>query len=669
MVDPIYAILGIAIYWFFLGITGGVVLHWQTKYLKVFFLLSTLGSVFLLIISSLSLHQSSANAVISIGIPGYPFHLHSDPFSGFFLMLLGVTAFGISIFSSDYFRHLAPRTQSMICLNYHLFLASMTWVLIAADAYSFLIAWELMALSSYFLIVAFKPTQETQQASFLYFLIAHISALAILLSFALLLQGQTDFSFDAMRHAHLSHTSASIVFLLALVGFGAKAGLLPFHVWLPEAHPAAPSPISALMSGVMLKMAIYGIVRVTFDFLPTQEVSWGMTVLIIGLLTALFGVILAAVQTDMKRLLAYSSIENIGFITASLGLALLFNATNHSQLAVLTLVALLFHCFNHALFKSLLFLGTGNVLHATGERNLGRLGGLFSRMPWVATLVLIGVLAMAGVPMLNGFVSEWLLLQAFLFSPEISIKSLIMILPIAAAIIVLVIGLAAYVMVKFYGIIFLGKPRESTLTHAVDASLLEKCGLGWFAGISCLLGLFPLILIRPLTQIADFLLRQTSPTFSLFHATPSWLFLVPLHAERASYSPLLFFCVIMVLYVVLTFLIRTCYHGRFCRTPAWDCGYPGQTARMQDTAEGFGQPIKHIFKPFLHIHLEVPKAEDKNPHYYMWTADRFWYVFYLPFEKSILSLAKWVSRLQQGRISYYLIYSFITLLVLLWWVL
>lgn len=669
MFDPIYAVLGVAIYWFCLGIIGGIILRSRTSLLRSSFILSALGSVFLLIANSISFNAASSNLSIFIGIPGYPFHLHWDVFSGFFLILLSVASIGISIFSSDYFRHMSSRVQSMICFNYHFFLASMVWVLIAADAYSFLIAWELMALSSYFLIVAFKSTQETQHAGFLYLLIAHIGALSILLSFALMLQGHGDFSFDSMRHMQLSSATKTMAFILALVGFGAKGGLLPLHMWLPEAHPAAPSPVSALMSGVMLKMAVYGLLRVIFDFLGGQDVSWGMPVLVIGLSTALFGVILAAMQTDMKRLLAYSSIENIGIITAGIGLALLFNATQHAALATLTLVATLFHCFNHALFKSLLFLGTGSVLHATGERNLGRLGGLISRMPWVATLVLIGVLALAGVPMLNGFVSEWLLLQAFLFSQQISIPSLIMILPIAAAALVLVLGLAAYVMVKFYGIIFLGKPRESELTHAEDASILQRFGLGWLAALCCFIGLFPLILIRPLSYAVDFLLHQTTPTFSLFHAKHSWLFLVPVDAKRASYSPLIFFCVIMMLYFILIICIRAFYHGRIRRTHAWDCGYPGQTARMQDTAEGFSQPIKHIFAPFLHVKVESPNVDDKQPSYNMRAEDRFWYVLYIPIERFIFYLAKWVGKLQQGCISYYLTYSFITLLALLWWVL
>src|SRR3990167_896858 len=342
MQDYIYAVIGIVGYWFSLGIGGGILLRSKPKLLRFIFLMGALGAVFLLFISYISLNQAPSSLTLSLGIPGYPFNLHCDPLSVFFLMLLSVASLGISTFASDYFRHLAPRTLSLVCFNYHCFLASMVWVLIAADAYSFLIAWELMALFSYLLIAAFNSSRETQHAGFLYFLMAHLGALAILLSFFLLLQNASDFSFESMRHAELTPTIAAVAFLLAFAGFGAKAGLLPFQIWLPEAHPAAPSPVSALMSGVMLKMAIYGMLRVSFDFLPIQPVSLGLTVLIAGLLTAFLGVILAAVQTDMKRLLAYSSIENIGFITAGLGLALLFKATNHLQLAILTIVAILF---------------------------------------------------------------------------------------------------------------------------------------------------------------------------------------------------------------------------------------------------------------------------------------------------------------------------------------
>jgi formate hydrogenlyase subunit 3/multisubunit Na+/H+ antiporter MnhD subunit len=279
------------------------------------------------------------------------------------------------------------------------------------------------------------------------------------------------------------------------LGFGAKAGMIPLHVWLPDAHPAAPSPVSALMSGVMLKTAIYGLLRVTFDLVHLQLWWWGVLVLALGLATALFGVIFSAVQNDMKRLLAYSSIENIGLILVAIGLAITFQAYKMGALAALALTAALYHCLNHACFKSLLFLVTGSVLHATHERSLGKLGGLIHRMPWVAWLGLVGALAIAGLPPLNGFVSEWLLLQAFLFTPGLPHPYLNMLIPAAAAALALAAALAGYVMVKFYGVVFLGQPREESLAKANDAGSWERAGLIWLALWCALLGLFPLQII------------------------------------------------------------------------------------------------------------------------------------------------------------------------------
>src|SRR5207253_8238648 len=340
-----------------------------------------------------------------------------------------------------------------------------------------------------------------RRAGFLYLLIAHIGAIAILLCFGVLQGGSGDYSFGSMRSVILPGAWGSIAFLLALFGFGAKAGLLPLHVWLPEAHPAAPSPVSALMSGVMLKTAIYGLLRITFDLLHVQLWWWGVVALAIGIATALFGVIFAAAQTDMKRLLAYSSIENIGIIVAGLGLTILFKSYGKAPLAAVTLAAVLYHTLNHAFFKSLLFLATGSVLHATRERSLGKLGGLIHRMPWVAWLALIGALASAGLPPLNGFVSEWLLLQAFLFTPTLPQSFINMLVPLAAAALVLAAALAAYVMVKFYGVIFLGRPREPNLAYAHDAGRFERVALAWFALGCVLLGLFPVNVIAMLDAV------------------------------------------------------------------------------------------------------------------------------------------------------------------------
>ena len=449
----------------------------------------------LAVVGFLSIGAPAQALVLPLGLPDLPFHLRLDALSAFFLLLLGATAAAVSVYSAGYFRANDGSVPGLICLEYHVFLAAMAMVLVADDAYLFMVAWETMALSSYFLVTTDHKIPEIRRAGFLYLLIAHVGALAILLCFGVLQGGSGDYTFDAMRAIELAGAWPSVAFFLALVGFGAKAGLLPLHVWLPEAHPAAPSPVSALMSAVMLKTAIYGLLRVTFDLLHGQLWWWGVVTLAVGLVTALFGVVFAAVQSDMKRLLAYSSIENIGIIVAGIGLTILFRAYDKSLLAAITLTAVLYHALNHAFFKSLLFLATGSVLHSTHERSLGKLGGLIHRMPWVAWLALVGTLAIAGLPPLNGFVSEWLLLQAFLFTPTLPQSFVNMLVPLATAALVLAVALAAYVMVKFYAIIFLGRMREPHLAYAHDAGLMERAALVYLAAGCVLLGIFPVNVI------------------------------------------------------------------------------------------------------------------------------------------------------------------------------
>ncbi|NCN89846.1 MAG: hydrogenase 4 subunit B, partial [Gallionella sp.] len=547
-------------------------------------------------------------------------------------------------------------------LEYHLFLAGMALVMLADDAYLFMVAWEVMALSSYFLVTTDHAIPDIRKAGFLYLLIAHVGAIAILLSFGVMQGGHGigAYTFDAMRNATLTSFWASAAFLLALFGFGAKAGVLPMHVWLPEAHPAAPSPVSALMSGVMLKTAIYGILRVTFDLLGTQLWWWGVLALGLGLATAIFGVMFAAVQADMKRLLAYSSIENIGLLLAGIGLTLIFHVYGKDTLAALALIATLYHSLNHAMFKSLLFVGTGSILHATGERNMGRMGGLIRKMPWAAWLMLVGVLAIAGLPPLNGFVSEWLLLQAFLLSPGLPNDYINMLVPVAAAVVALAAALAAYVMVKFYGVIFLGQPREASLEHAHDAGTWERIGMGWLA-LACVgLGLAPVFVVHQLDQVAQMLLGT-----QLGNAANNWVFLTPMDIERASYSPLYFLLAVLGVMLLTSLLVRRLYHGRVRRSAPWDCGFPAQNARMQDTAEGFGQPIRRIFQPFFSIEREVPTPFDTHPRYHGKSEDRLWVILYQPIQHLTEKLASMAGLLQHGRIHLYLTYTFATLVVLL----
>jgi formate hydrogenlyase subunit 3/multisubunit Na+/H+ antiporter MnhD subunit len=656
-------LLGTIALWLIVGIAGLARLRQLVFVARVLFPAGALIGMGVSAVGVLALFSTPESAVLPVGLPQLPFHLRLDALAGFFLILLGSANAGISIFAAGYFREGEGTPPGLLCLQYHVFLASMAMVVVADDAYAFMVAWEVMALSSFFLVTTNHRIPEIRRAGFLYLLIAHLGALAILLCFGVLQANTGDYTFANMRAQHLTPFWGWTGFLLALVGFGAKAGIVPLHVWLPEAHPAAPSPVSALMSGVMLKMAVYGLLRVTFDLLQTPSADWGLVALSVGLLTALYGVIFSTVQTDMKRLLAYSSIENLGLVWVGIGVTILFRAHAMPMFAALALTATLYHCLNHAFFKSLLFLGTGAVLHATGERNLGRLGGLMRPMPWVGGFALVGALAAAGLPPLNGFVSEWLLLQSFLFTTGLPSSFVNMLIPVLAAGVALTAALGGYAMVKFFGVIFLGQPRERALADAHDAGMWERLGLAWLS-IGCLaLGLFPLGVITLLDPITRLLVGEGLAPAAAAHG---WLLLAPIAPERASYNPVVLLGGIAASVLFAFGLVRWLYHGRIRRAPPWDCGTPGLTARMQDTAEGFGQPIRHIFGPVLLVQRELPGPSDEAPRYRVTVDDRLWYWLYLPVARVVESASRWVGQLQRGRIAVYLLYSFVTLLVMLW---
>ena len=570
--------------------------------------------------------------------------------------MLGASSAGVSVFAGGYFRQGEGTAPGLLCLQYHLFLASMGWVLLADDAYGFMVAWELMALSSYFLVTTQHRIPEIRRAGFIYLLMAHLGAIAILLSFGVLQGGSWQFTFDAMRAAHLTPAWAAAAFLLALAGFGAKAGLVPLHVWLPEAHPAAPSPVSALMSGVMLKTAVYGMLRVTLDLLGRPTWWWGLVPLAFGLFTAFYGVVFAAVQTDMKRLLAYSSIENIGIIFTGLGLSIVFLGAGMQAVAALALLATLYHCLNHAFMKSLLFLGTGAVLHATGERNLGRLGGLIHRMPWVAWLSLIGVLAIAGLPPLNGFVSEWLLLQSFLFADRVPHEFVNLLIPMGTALVALCAALAGYVMVKFFGVIFLGQPRELSLARAHDCGRLERFGLAWLALGCVLLGLLPLQVVSALGAVTRQLVGAAVP-----QSASQWWLLAPVPGRPVSYGPLVFLLATAAV-VALTVLARATHvpptraAGARVGLRLWPASMPGCRIRQRASASRSATSSSRSFE----IERELPAPSDRAPRYRIAIRDRLWGAVYEPLGRSVQRFANAVAFLQQGRISVYLLYSFVT---------
>ena len=466
----------------------------------------------------------AAQMTLPLGLPDLPFHLRVDPLAGFFLMLLGSVAAGISVYAGGYFREETVGRLMLIGLQYHVFLASMAFVILADDAYLFMVAWETMALSSYFLVTTDHEQPAIRSAGFLYLLIAHLGALAILLCFGVMHGGQGDYSFDALRAANLAPGWATAAFLLAFFGFGAKAGMIPLHAWLPEAHPAAPSPVSALMSGIMIKTAIYGMVRVIYDLIGNLRWEWGMVVLVVGAGTTLFGVLYALMQHDLKRLLAYHSVENIGIILLGLGLSMVFIGFGHHAAGILGLIAALYHTLNHAVFKGLLFLGAGSILHSSKLRNLNDMGGLIRTMPKTAFYFLIGALAISALPPLNGFVSEWLTFQTALQAPVLQNGVVRSLLPLFAATLALAGALTAMCFVKVYGIAFLGRPRKAAdapreAGHeaqavpgggAHDAGNMERFGMAWLAAGCFVLGLFPtsfLLMLILGAAMAQFVLR------------------------------------------------------------------------------------------------------------------------------------------------------------------
>ena len=658
--------LAVVLGWLTVGLLGSLRPQ-SIIFRQLLFTLGALGGCILFIASIFALDRSAETLVLPLGLPDLPFHLRLDALSAFFLSLLGAVSAGISIFSAGYFRDDEPGRFAFICMNYHFFLASMGLVMLADDAYLFMVAWETMALTSYFLVTLDHKLAHNRNAGFIYLLVAHLGAIAILLSFGVLHGGHGDYTFTALRNAALTPFWATVAFLLAFFGFGAKAGMLPLHVWLPEAHPAAPSPVSALMSGIMLKTAIYGMIRLIYDLIGNVRWEWGMVVLVIGTITTLFGVLYALMQHDLKRLLAYHSVENIGIILLGLGMSMVFIGFGHREAGALGLIAALYHTFNHAVFKSLLFLGAGSILHATGLRNLNDMGGLIHKMPRTAFYFLIGALAISALPPLNGFVSEWLTFQTALQALILENGVVRSLVPLSAAALALAGALTAMCFVKVYGIAFLGQQHEPRhvpqgVFHGGDANFHERAGMAYLAACCFLLGVFPSTVLLALNRVAVSLNGEGLTPAAL---NSNWLWLVPTAPAQASYSPVILFLVIVVV-VLLTFIfVRHFYHGRVRVSHPWACGFPERTTRMQDTADAFAQPIRHVFGPLYLMTRHLPAPDDAAPRYSVKIEDRHWYWLYLPVARLTGFISEKLGLLQQGRVSVYLLYSFITLLTLL----
>jgi len=613
--------------------------------------------------------------ILPLGLPDLPFHMELDLLSGYFIMVVGLLSSYVSLYSIGYVKgFLGQRQITRLVVFYILFLAGMFLVVLADDAMFFLIAWELMAASSYFLVLFEDERIENRRAAFLYLVMAHVGAIAILLSFGVMaglttgFDGFNNYTFDAMREADLSPGAAALAFLLAFFGFGAKAGILPLHVWLPEAHPVAPSNVSALLSGVMLKTAIYGIVRVVFDLIGDFPWWWGAMVLSFGLLSAVMGVFYALMQHDLKRLLAYHSVENIGIILIGIGLGMIFTSFDMPLLAALGLLAGLYHTLNHAIFKGLLFMGAGAVLHATHERNMEEMGGLIHFMPWTAACFLVGCISIAALPPFNGFISEWLTFQAFLLSPSLPNPILNLLIPLGAALLAFTSALAAACFVKAFGVTFLGHRRGHHQGQVHEATWTMRIGMV-LAALTCLgLGVLPTFMINWMDPLLEELVGGSLASSA---AGMGWMWLTPIAPERASYSgPIAFVGILVVVLVV--YLLLHVRPGAIHRVPIWDCGFEKLTSRMQYTATAFSQPLRRVFKFLFSVKEQARHmppfhhpAFPERVQYTLRVRDRIWGWMYQPIVDASFWVSRKVGKLQHGRIQIYLVYSFVTVILLL----
>lgn len=600
---------------------------------------------------------------LPLGVPWVGAHFRLDALSAFFLVVINLGGAAASFYGLGYGRH--EQAPHRVLPFFPVFLAAMNLVLMVDDAFSFLLSWESMSLASWALVMAHHRVPENARAGYIYIVMASIGTIALLLAFGLLAGPTGGYAFEEMRAHHPSPIFVVLVLSLALFGTGSKAGLVPLHVWLPLAHPAAPSHISALMSGVMTKVAIYGFIRIVFDLLGPPAWWWGLLVLAVGAATAVLGVLYAVIQNDLKRMLAYSTIENVGFIFIGLGLALAFQSNHFGSAAALAFTAALFHVFNHALYKSLLFFSAGAVLSSTGERDMERLGGLIHSMPRTAIAFLAGSIAIAALPPFNGFVSEWLILQAVIESPDLPQWGLKIFIPAAGAMLALAAALAATCFVRSFGIAFLGRPRSAAPSQAHEVDLFSQIAMGVLAVLCLLFGILPGLAIDAIAPATLSMMGARMPE----QMGVPWLSIIPITESRSSYNGLLVFAFMAMAGLLTAISIRRIASKKLRRAPVWDCGYPDRSPITQYTAGSFAQPIRRVFGRYafnVREKVEIPPPGDLGPaRFRVELHDVVWEAIYAPISGIVGVVADKLNRLQFLTIRRYLGFVFFSLIALL----
>ena len=576
-----------------------------------------------------------------------------DRVSAFFLFIAAVVVLASSVFSAAYMKRYAGH-YSLAAFNgwYLVLCASIVWILIEGDVFGFLLAWEAMSISSYMLVNFEHEREGTRQAGYLMLAMGEAGFIAVAIVFLLLAVRAGSWQFSELKAAAigLGPVSRWIVFLLTFFGFGVKAGLVPVNAWLPRAHPAAPANVSAILSGVILNLGLYGIIRVNFQLVPVSSVSVGLVMLLTGTVSALVGILYATTETDLKGVLAHSSIENIGIVTLGLGAGVIFAALGRPLLSGMALIAAFYHMLNHSFYKALLFLGAGSVDEHTGTRDLDRLGGLMRVMPWTAGAFLVGALAISAVPPFNGFVSEWLMLQTLLRGVEIPSTVLRLVFALCGALLALTAALAVTCFVKAFAMGFLGLPRSESAAKAVEARSSAIAPMGLLALLCLMLGVLPTYVIPALNYELQPLISPGSadtlvqPFFTAnaengqlpaaflqdFHnlGAQSGKGLLPgrglvvllrgmeqnpvVFAMSPSYSIIALAVLLLLAWFVVTRLTR---RRSLARRALWAGGIPRLLPQMTYTATGFSNPVRVVFQAIFQPNITEDTRQTVAVHF------------------------------------------------------
>ncbi|MBC8016318.1 MAG: hydrogenase 4 subunit B [Sporomusaceae bacterium] len=614
--------------------------------------------------------QGQVTVVLPIGLPFGPIGGSIDYLSAYFLLLLGVVGAAVSIYAYGYSQEYYSRRLPLMASLYNAFLLSMALVFTMNHVVAFIMAWEVMSVVSFFLVNHEYEKSVNTRSAYIYIVMTHVGTAFIITAFLLLSTAAGSMDFSQLQGSLVSENWRNVIFICAFIGFGTKAGMVPLHIWLPRAHPAAPSHISALMSGVMLKTAIYGMFRFFLEFLGTGPVWWGVVILVLAIVTAVIGVLHAFVEHDIKRLLAYSSVENIGITLLGIGAGMVFMGSQHPVLAGVAFSAALYHVFNHALFKSLAFMGAGAVLQAAHTKNIEHLGGLIKKMPYTAALCLVSSVAIASLPPLNGFISEWLTFQALLFLPQglagITGK-------IVSALLIALLGLtgalAAACFATAFGITFLAKPRSKQAEQAVEAVPSMLTAMGILAGLCVVLGVWPQVMLR--------ILAQTLGNYPSIDAAGlinhDWSMLS--FTIDQSNGELSTTGVILLLAggLVLAGLLHSAFgKEKVAAGETWTCGIV-PNHHMEYTATGFSRSIRMVFKNIIDSHDEtLVNANDNKYHgrklfYHVHIRYLFVSAIYRPINEMIIRVAKFMKKIQTGSVQLYVGYIMaVTVVILIW---